>query len=188
MPECETKTVTIFVKLIWCPSCRSPDLAMPRRNSDDTEALSIERRIPHGGFVAKHFYRHGLLCATYPRPALFFTFLIIFWACFPLLYIPIYSGRAQTFVEKIHNGRNSQNQSEEEPPRWRSAQKPEVYIQQVRAWPHYRGKYVEPRRPDPIKKYYSVDLRFTGIRGLWLAENGHVTLISQCKCSNSSIA
>lgn len=110
-------------------------VAMPRRNSHDTEALSPDRRIPPGGFASKHFYRQGLLCATYPRGVLLFTFLIIFGACYPLLYIPIYSGKAHTFVEKIQYGKDSQKETEkvleEESPRWKTSQKPEAYIQQV---------------------------------------------------------
>jgi len=109
---------------------------MQRRNSDDSEALSPERKNIPGGFVSKHFYRQGLLCASHPRVALFFTFLVIFWACFPLLYIPIYSGRTQTFVEKNHvepqgprNG--SEINPEEEAPRWKLSQLPEAYIQQA---------------------------------------------------------
>jgi hypothetical protein len=131
-----TTVVIVSFKLkSWKEKKETANLAMTRRNSDDSEALSPERRNPTGGFVSKHFYRQGLLCASHPRPALFFTFLIIFWACFPLLYIPIYSGRTQTFVEKIHPISESRQHPdtgpEDEPPRWRVSQSPEVYIQQV---------------------------------------------------------
>ena len=109
---------------------------MPRRHSGDSEDLLSERRLPNGGFVSKHFYRQGLICASHPRVALFFTFLIIFWACFPLLYIPIYSGRTQTYIEKVQSSNESSKELpelelEEEPPRWKISQPPEAYIQQA---------------------------------------------------------
>ena len=113
------------------------NVTMPRRHSDDSEALVSERRPPpNAGFVSNHFYRQGLLCASHPRVALFFTFLIIFWACFPLLYIPIYSGRTQTYIERVQGSNESSNSQpepglEEEPPRWKLSQPPEAYIQQA---------------------------------------------------------
>ena len=45
-----------------------------------------------------------------------------------------------------------------------------------------------PFRTRSYKNILGVDLRYAGILGLWLAENGHVTYISQSESSNSSVA
>ena len=41
-------------------------------------------------------------------------------------------------------------------------------------------------RTRPYKNIFSVDLRYAGILGLWLAWNGHVTFISQWQYSNNN--
>ena len=43
-------------------------------------------------------------------------------------------------------------------------------------------------RTRSCKENFSINLRYAVIRGPWLAENGHVTFVSQWECSNSSIA
>ena len=60
------------------------------------QAYSIPR------FVSKVYYRLGLLCASYPRVVLIFTFLAIVWSCFPLLSLPLYSTRPQIHVQTLN--------------------------------------------------------------------------------------
>ena len=49
--------------------------------------------VPDG--VGRFYYRLGLLCASQPRLILILTFVVIVYACFPLLTLPIYSTRPQ---------------------------------------------------------------------------------------------
>lgn len=43
--------------------------------------------------LSRGFYRHGLICASHPRPVLILTLLAISWTCYPLLNIPIFGAR-----------------------------------------------------------------------------------------------
>ena len=86
-----------------------------RLSNPDTKKLKDDRGVGEDGlygspqqaysiprFVSKIYYRLGLLCASYPRVVLIFTFLAIVWSCFPLFSLPLYSTRPQIHVQTLN--------------------------------------------------------------------------------------
>ena len=73
-------------------------------------------------WVGHQYYRLGLLCASHPRPVLFFAVMVVVYSCWPLLSIPVYIGRPSVYIESVQSKDfslfNSENQSEETAPLW----------------------------------------------------------------------
>ncbi len=92
-------------------------------------------------WVSKQYYRHGLFCASHPRLVLALAVIAVLYASSPLLTIPIYISRAQTYSEAIdadgafpkqkssHDGTRSDSPTPA--PSWRSQEPPVAYVQQV---------------------------------------------------------
>ena len=57
---------------------------------------------PKPDYVGLIYYRHGLLCASYPKCVLLLTVIAMVWACIPLWSLPIYAGRYAVILSKIY--------------------------------------------------------------------------------------
>jgi len=114
--------------------------------SDAASGALSPADVNNGGMTSSlySFYKHGLMCASYPRLVLVFTVSLVVVACFPLLTLPIYSHRPQTLVQNMSRNEairapavdTSRDGGEEGgegevPPEWREQQRPLAFVQQV---------------------------------------------------------
>ena len=101
------------------------------RNSTKSgpRGLSIPER------VAQLYYKHGLLCSSYPWRTIAAAILIVLVSCQPLLSMPFPGNEPEEITvlpaDSSHLDRNSQPESKyRNPSRWRT-QDPAFYIQQI---------------------------------------------------------
>ncbi|XP_051922424.1 sterol regulatory element-binding protein cleavage-activating protein isoform X2 [Hippocampus zosterae] len=83
--------------------------------------------------ISAAFYRHGLLCATYPVPIILFTSVSILTCCYPLLRLPLPGTGPVEFSTSVRDysvpSREPQGDLGERPDWYQGA--PVAYIQQV---------------------------------------------------------
>ncbi|XP_043921953.1 sterol regulatory element-binding protein cleavage-activating protein isoform X2 [Protopterus annectens] len=86
--------------------------------------------------ISSVFYKHGLLCATYPIPIILFTFFCILACCFPLLKLPLPGTGPEEYSTTLRDYSlpssepSPQHADQNERPEWYVGQ-PVAYIQQV---------------------------------------------------------
>ena len=102
---------------------------------DDVRGPDTERNGPKSGptglsipdRVAQLYYRHGLLCSTYPWGTIAVAILIVLISCQPLLSIPFPGNEPEAVTVSPTNGTESKYQN---PSGWRT-QDPAFYVQQI---------------------------------------------------------
>ncbi|XP_076985600.1 sterol regulatory element-binding protein cleavage-activating protein isoform X4 [Tamandua tetradactyla] len=86
--------------------------------------------------ISRAFYNHGLLCASYPIPIIFFTGICILACCYPLLKLPLPGTGPVEFTTPVKdyspppvNSDHKQGDPNEQPEWYMGA--PVAYIQQI---------------------------------------------------------
>uniref|UniRef100_A0A8C5N124 Sterol regulatory element-binding protein cleavage-activating protein n=1 Tax=Leptobrachium leishanense TaxID=445787 RepID=A0A8C5N124_9ANUR len=84
--------------------------------------------------ISQAFYRHGLLCASYPIPIIIFTALSILACCYPLLKLPLPGTGPVEYITPVKDYRSPPLEvgpgDQSERPDWYIGQ-PVAYVQQV---------------------------------------------------------
>ncbi|KTG45614.1 hypothetical protein cypCar_00005402 [Cyprinus carpio] len=93
--------------------------------------MTVRERIRQN--ISAAFYRHGLLCASYPVPIILFTSASILTCCYPLLKLPLPGTGPVEFTTGVRDysvpSHESQGDLSERPDWYRGP--PVAYIQQV---------------------------------------------------------
>ncbi|XP_027142578.1 sterol regulatory element-binding protein cleavage-activating protein isoform X2 [Larimichthys crocea] len=128
-------------EITWCPVSRSLDA--PRRTVLGRAVLPNGRELtPPARMTLREqlrekisaaFYRHGLLCASYPVPIILFTSASILTCCYPLLRLPLPGTGPVEFTTGVRDysvpSHEPQGDLGERPDWYRGP--PVAYIQQV---------------------------------------------------------
>lgn len=107
---------------------QSPNLANGRGHHHPTSSSGAAKGLSIPDRVGLLYYKHGLLCSSYPWWAIAFAIIIVLFSCHPLLMLPFPGNEPEeiSFLSQEHKD-SSQFQY---PKRWR-VQQPSFYVQQV---------------------------------------------------------
>ncbi|XP_058868959.1 sterol regulatory element-binding protein cleavage-activating protein-like [Acipenser ruthenus] len=76
--------------------------------------------------ISGAFYRHGLLCASYPIPIILFTAVCILACCYPLLKLPLPGTGPEEYTTAVRD--YSPPPSDPQPPQGDPSDKPDWYV------------------------------------------------------------